>query len=308
VIALSTYYDILGISQTAGTSEIKRAFRRLAKLYHPDKNPADKDSFARILKAYETLVDPGLRLAYDRRLNINQSQEQKSGQHGAKNWTFEEREQRRRKYYEEHIKKYEKSRVVYTETTEQKSSYNEYKYILFATPLAVALLLLVIRLAVPQDEPVSRVYKTGPVLEDTVPKTKSIPQAPYLSVFGEERSTTKNARELDISNRMGLDAVLCLFRKGSFVRSIYLAQDSLVHLEQLPGGSYQLRLMLGRNYLLDKKLKFSGVNGGFEYAQTFYISKTSINLDSIRHLELGRVSFRVFSEVNEEEFFTFKRK
>ncbi len=106
---MTSYYDILGISQSAGVNEIKRAFRRLAKLYHPDKNPGEKELFAGILKAYETLVDPALRSGYDRTLRYQQ-QNSSAEKTKSKNWTFEEREQRRRKYYEEHIKQYDEHR------------------------------------------------------------------------------------------------------------------------------------------------------------------------------------------------------
>ena len=54
---LQTHYDILGISVNATDEQIKSAFRRLAKLYHPDKNPNGKDQFEKILLAYEILID-----------------------------------------------------------------------------------------------------------------------------------------------------------------------------------------------------------------------------------------------------------
>ena len=49
------YYKILGLQSTATPLEIKTAFRQLAKLYHPDKNPAGKEQFTKVLVAYETL-------------------------------------------------------------------------------------------------------------------------------------------------------------------------------------------------------------------------------------------------------------
>jgi len=65
---VSDFYIILGVAQTATTADIKRAYRRLARRYHPGINPGDRSAeamFARISEAYETLVDPGLRLQYD---------------------------------------------------------------------------------------------------------------------------------------------------------------------------------------------------------------------------------------------------
>lgn len=62
------YYDLLGVPRDADVSVIKKSYRRLAKLYHPDKNPGDKkveDKFKGISKAYEVLADPEKRQVYD---------------------------------------------------------------------------------------------------------------------------------------------------------------------------------------------------------------------------------------------------
>jgi molecular chaperone DnaJ len=61
-------YIVLGVQQGASESEIKRAYRRLARRFHPDINPGDQTAAARfrqILEAYETLIDPARRSRYD---------------------------------------------------------------------------------------------------------------------------------------------------------------------------------------------------------------------------------------------------
>ena len=63
------YYKILGVGRTASEKEIKSAYRRLARKYHPDVNPGDKqaeDKFKEIGEAYEVLSDPEKRRQYDR--------------------------------------------------------------------------------------------------------------------------------------------------------------------------------------------------------------------------------------------------
>ena len=62
-------YEILGVSRTASPEEIKRAYRRLAKQCHPDRNPGDKTAeqrFKEVQAAYEVLGDPQRRAQYDR--------------------------------------------------------------------------------------------------------------------------------------------------------------------------------------------------------------------------------------------------
>ncbi len=62
-----TYYEILEVDKKASQEDIKSAYRRLAMLYHPDKNklPEAEEMFKKIAEAYSVLSDPSKRKQYD---------------------------------------------------------------------------------------------------------------------------------------------------------------------------------------------------------------------------------------------------
>src|SRR5216117_3752114 len=63
------YYEVLGVGRSANDEEVKRAYRKLAVQFHPDKNPDDphaEEKFKELGEAYDVLMDADKRAAYDR--------------------------------------------------------------------------------------------------------------------------------------------------------------------------------------------------------------------------------------------------
>lgn len=83
------YYKILGVDRKASEGEIKRAYRKLALQYHPDRNPDDKqaeEKFKEINEAYQVLSDPEKRTRYDQLGDSFSRYQQRGGAPGSFNW------------------------------------------------------------------------------------------------------------------------------------------------------------------------------------------------------------------------------
>jgi curved DNA-binding protein len=84
------YYQVLGVGKDASEKDIKRAFRRLARQYHPDVNPGDaqaEERFKEINEAYEVLSDPEKRGKYDQLGSAWQDWSRKGGRPGDFDWS-----------------------------------------------------------------------------------------------------------------------------------------------------------------------------------------------------------------------------
>ena len=84
------YYKILGVGRKADEEEIKRAYRKLALKFHPDKNPGDKQAeerFKEINEAYDVLGDPAKRAKYDQLGSSYQAWQRRGGRPGGFDWS-----------------------------------------------------------------------------------------------------------------------------------------------------------------------------------------------------------------------------
>jgi curved DNA-binding protein CbpA len=142
------YYQILQVNPTASHAEIKAAYRRLAKLFHPDKNPYAEEKFKQIKEAYETLINTAKRNKYDAKRNYTNTIQAKKKETVYKQTPYNhtrEAELKRQQYYRKHFTSNPKENV-YTKPTAVKTNYKELTSILISIPVAVALLLLLVNI------------------------------------------------------------------------------------------------------------------------------------------------------------------
>lgn len=84
------YYRILGVERSAGADDVRKAYRKLAMQYHPDRNPGDKQAeerFKDINEAYQVLNDPQKRARYDQLGSAYSGWQQRGGSPGDFDWT-----------------------------------------------------------------------------------------------------------------------------------------------------------------------------------------------------------------------------
>lgn len=276
---MSGYYEILGVSKNATNDEIKAAFRRLAKQYHPDKNPSPnaKALFEKILKAYNVLINPHSRRRYDEGFfstptNIQPKRKTGDVKSKTKEWSFTEEELKRRQYYQTYYKAKQKEK----EDAIPKQTYSDYKYILFATPLAVALLMFIVSFF--SEEPN---LKSNQLVSVEAVKIENNTQVinngdtPYYGFFGNSKTfDTKCA--LKINNKTNYDAIIVLYdlQTNDYLQHAYIKDSYYLKFSFLPKSGVYMKALIG-NYWNDELILFNNkINGNFDSLLQFQNWKT----------------------------------
>lgn len=275
---MADYYSILGVSRTANDLEIKAAFRRLAKIYHPDKNPNNPEArhvFENVLKAYNTLIHPSSRRRYDQRGSESQSHTQYTSktQHTKrkhqKEWTFTEEELQRRQYYEKYYKAKQQEKA--RQQTPPPKAHSDYKYILFATPIAVALFMLIISMFTEKPKTVPLAPKKAAEHVQMLAETHGIDaqlpngEKPYTGYFGGIK-TYNTPNTLGLNNQSGYDAVIVLFDKKSnaYLQNAYVQDSYSIEFHKLPDTGVYWKVMLGKGWDENKLIADKEAIGAFD--------------------------------------------
>jgi curved DNA-binding protein CbpA len=309
-------YELLGVNATATREEIRAAFRKLAKQFHPDKNPHSEaaEKFRQVKEAYEVLMDPVRRKKYDAKRNYTSSYKQRStntsqpGQKKTKTYTTTEEDIKRRKYYHENYGK--KKQSGHTKTTTYKpepARYNETKYILITIPIAVALLFFVINFY--NDKPVEEVRERVPDVITVLPLEKTVTSdSPYNAWFSSPVIDKDSKSAITVYNLTGYDAVVCLTNKetGKTIRNYYIADNFNLVFEYIPKGEYYLKAYLGKDFNKNKTILHDSVSGAFEQTRQFQmLNKETFKVtgEPSEHYTVELNDADSSSRASEKEFF-----
>jgi hypothetical protein len=259
------YYQILQVNPAATQAEIKTAYRRLAKLFHPDKNPTAGEKFRLIKEAYETLIDETLRRKYDLKRNYTISVAQAKKPEPVKKqktYTFTESELKHRNYYQENYKIKPKA-SGYTDpgSIKTKTDYKELTYLLISIPAAVALLLLLINLYQKPKEKMQQENKAV-VIESEVKTAES----PYKAYLGKNAFDTLSRPCIKINNPSDNDAIVFLRNdKAKVVQHYFIEHNYRLFMEGIPKGAYRLYYYTGKSFT-NKQYLLKTLIGNYSHA------------------------------------------
>lgn len=327
---MNDHYSILGLTKTASSAEIKAAYRKLVKIYHPDKNPNSYEAvekFRQIQQAYETLIDPIARSKYDGKVSYTeyynqqaQSQQTKQKAQGrGKKYSFTEEDLKRRQYYKEHYKQqYDASKK--TNSAEEKKKYNETRYILMSIPLAIALLFFIINIyersdkskAIKQKQTTAVKIDTAKIESKVEEEKISTSSEPYKYYFAQAKIDKTTNQVVQVTNYSGKDVVVCIVDAvtNKVVRHYYIENNFFLYFEYLPEGKYYLRNYLGDKFNVSKKTANAETSGAFENESQFQAFKNeTFDISKQQHdtLSFDVIYFKnnkSLNIINSEEFFT----
>jgi len=122
-----SFYQILGVPQSASQSEIKAAYYKLAKQYHPDVNKGNEDKFKEINSAYETLSDTDKKRQYDDMLKYSGGTSSSSSSGFGSN-AYQNQRQQWQQYQQQQQQYYNQQQQYYNQQHQQQQQQQYYDY------------------------------------------------------------------------------------------------------------------------------------------------------------------------------------
>ena len=309
-MAIKNFYAILGVGSTASAEEIKLAYRKLAKKFHPDKNPGDRvieERFKEITEAYNTLSDEEGRSKYDLKFfYTTNARSEKKYSTGSAN--------ERPKY---------RAKKERADTAAEKRTTR----IIFAVVIAFVLIITVMIIIDPDDSESNQVKLMMSQLDQTPPekiKDERPPpimdaDSPYDKIFGEGVSVAESNNTITMINVDGCEVVACLVEYGAHGRTIrneYFGAGLTYRIVGIPNGTYYIKAYFGKHWNPEKKMAGGSVKGGFDEELGFFRSDKKKNLFEVSQhyagenltysnfeIELKKIFSDKTRQISAEEFF-----
>ncbi len=283
------YYTILGLPESATTDEIKAAYRKLAKLFHPDKNPDSQtgEKFKQVKEAYEVLSHPQKKQRYDARRNYQKQLKPpvRPNKRGKDYFFSEQQYKQRRQQNEQYRKQTAARRQADSNNTGKSKPYNETRYILYVVPLAVALLFIIIgRFETKKESTSSANTKETRVNKHSSLKTSA---SPWLFHFGQLVYDNNSRSVFKINNPTPQDAVVCLVQEpeGKVIRHHFIEAGYYMLFERMPEGRYGIRTNFGQGFSPYEVL-YDTIYGAFTQNNTYRLFKESFLTGNADTLEI----------------------
>lgn len=313
---MKNYYEILGLPDFSDIESIKKQFRKLAVMYHPDKNPDGEEKFREIAEAYEILSDFEKKQKYDARLryrlNFNENKiytRTKKSPYKEKN-PVDIKEAARRKYYEQYYKK--KTYNGHHENVKKVS--NEFRNILVAVPLTVILFLWLIsffeknRTSNKESSDLDEKKENKSYIssnKDSGKPSGYYGKKMYLDFFKNYSKSVEDTLSFEISNQLEQDMIILLFeqQKNQLINSVYLPSFHSVLMEDIPVLQGIIKIHSGENYNnLLNKVENNKILGGFEEHRKFYRLKKKFS-DIPKKWIINQQELSKMEEITLNDFF-----
>jgi len=289
-------------------------FEKAEKLFMLEKFDQAKILFENILTAYNVLVNPIQRKRYDQSFLSNAREFSKSNNNTSKHqkkWDFTEEQFKQRQYY----KNYYHAKKQTVKQPNKNANYSDYKYILFATPIAVGLLMLI--LFIFNNEPISenKIENTPAVGSFIESKITSLENGskPYNGYFGNMKSFETNLT-LQINNASQFDAIVVLYRKKnhSYLQHTYLKPNYTVSFSFLPATGVYWKCLFGKNWNSDLLVFNNKIVGSFDSVvqyqnwEKFPIKNLNLIQDEINFISILGATSKYKNQICNDSIFFAK--
>ncbi|HXC06938.1 MAG TPA: DnaJ domain-containing protein [Bacteroidia bacterium] len=270
---MKDFYQILGVSRQASAEEIKLAYRKLAKQYHPDRNPDNhlaEERFKEINRAYQTLSDEMDRKKYDFRLMYGGV----GYASGTRQTTTQTEDPRKEQMRREALNLHRKKKEAQAEASRKRMIY-----------MGICILLIILFALNLNKDKSERELKLKAFVEkqkdefiqaQVQAKEKNLirtADSPYDSIFGEGIYDDHSQNSLFLVNQLDQDVVVCLVHKQSpdrRMRNEFIRSKERYNMYSLPDGSYNMLIYKGRHWISGRLRSGDRETGWFSEDTAFY--------------------------------------